>query len=78
MNKTKLIECQFKQISISTPFFHNYLKSPKNFLYTIDRKKLGQWQLSKIKNKIKLRKNAKVTTITKDYILVNSKEKKTF
>ncbi len=55
------------------------LKLDKPFVYTIDRKNLGQWQLNKLKDTdVKVRTNAKVTEIKKNTITINGSEKVKF
>lgn len=48
----------------------------EKFIYTVDRKKLGQWQLEKLKNtSIEVRTEASVSEIFADHIIVNKSEK---
>ncbi len=63
-------------------YLHSKLQSVEvaldyNFFYTVDRKKLGQWQLSKLKDKknVTVRVNAEVTDINKNSVVINNKEK---
>ena len=48
----------------------------EKFLYTVDRKKLGQWQLKKLKNSsIEVRTQASVSEISAEYVVINNSEK---
>ena len=48
----------------------------EDFVYTVDRKELGQWQLNKIKNSnIVIRTETRVTKVSKNYIVINDTEK---
>lgn len=72
----ELFDCQFKEISFCSPFQSSELKVEEPFAYTIDRKKLGQWQLKKFeKTGAKIRVNARVTKIANGHIVVNNSEK---
>ncbi|MCK5085067.1 MAG: NAD(P)/FAD-dependent oxidoreductase [Candidatus Pacebacteria bacterium] len=72
----ELLEKRYKAMTIHSPFFQNEIRSDNEFLYTIDRKKFGQWQLGKIdKNKVKIRINTRVTEIQKDYVVLGTEEK---
>ena len=72
-----LLDYKYKEIKFHTPLNYTLVKSDDFFIYTIDRKNLGQWQLSKIKNfkNIVVKTNIKVTDINNEYIIVNNKEK---
>lgn len=72
----ELFDCQFKEISLYTPFQSRAFKLNEPFAYTIDRKNLGQWQLKKLeKTGAKIRISAKVTKIAKNHIIINNLEK---
>lgn len=48
----------------------------EKFLYTVDRKKLGQWQLEKLKNSsVEVRTQASVSEISAEYVVINNSEK---
>lgn len=48
----------------------------EKFIYTVDRKKLGQWQLEKLKNtSVKVLTKSVVTEINSEYIIINDAEK---
>jgi geranylgeranyl reductase family protein len=72
----KLIDKKSKKIILHTPTHKDLVKSKKYFIYTLDRKNLGQWQLKKLKKtKTTIKTNTRVTKITKKYIEINNKEK---
>lgn len=72
----KLLDFKFKEATIHTPFDKDIIKLNKYFGYTIDRKNLGQWQLSKLKNtKVIVKTNSKVTKIERDYIIINNSKR---
>ena len=72
----ELLEKRYKAMTIHSPFFQNEIRSDNEFLYTIDRKKFGQWQLGKIdKNRVNIRINTRVTEIQKDYVVLGTEEK---
>ena len=72
----ELLERRYKAMTIHSPFFQNEIRSDNEFLYTIDRKKFGQWQLGKIdKNRVNIRINTRVTEIQKDYVVLGTEEK---
>ena len=71
-----LLEYKFKEITIHTPFDKSVVKLKDTFVYTINREKLGQWQLKKLKNSgVEIRINARVTEIKKNCIIINHSEK---
>ena len=71
-----MLEKKYKAMTIHSCFFQNEITSDDYFLYTIDREKFGQWQLSKIdKNKIEIRTESVVTEVDKNYVVVNGDEK---
>ncbi len=71
-----LLDFQYDKINLHVNSSKFKLKNKNNFAYTIDRKKLGQWQLKKLKKfkNIKVRTNSKVTKIEKNFVLVNNKK----
>jgi len=71
-----LIDFNYNQIKVHVNKKISLVKSKDNFIYTVDRKILGQWQLEKLKKfkNIYIRKNSKVSKIEKDFILVNGKK----
>lgn len=72
-----LIERTYQRIIFQTPFDKTTLRFGEDFLYTINRKNLGQWQLEKLRadKNIKIRTEATVTKFGKDYIIINNSEK---
>ncbi len=71
-----LIDHKYKEMTLHTPFNNNVIKLEKYFVYTVDRKNLGQWQLSKLKKTdVVIRTKSKVTKIEKNYVTVNNSEK---
>ncbi len=71
-----LIDHKYKEMTLHTPFNNDIIKLEKYFVYTVDRKNLGQWQLSKLKKtNVVIRTEAKVTKIEKSYVTVNNSEK---
>ncbi|MBU1204584.1 MAG: NAD(P)/FAD-dependent oxidoreductase [Nanoarchaeota archaeon] len=72
----KLLEHKYKKIIFHTPFNKAIIKLNKDSIYTIDRKNLGQWQLSKLKktNAI-IKTKSRVTEIKKNHIIINNSEK---
>src|SRR5680860_45014 len=72
----ELLEKRYKAMTIHSPLFQNEIKADDDFLFTIDRKKFGQWQLSKLNpSKMKIRINTRVTEIQKDYVVIGQDEK---
>ncbi len=72
----ELLEMKYKAMTIHSPLFQNELKSDNEILFTIDRKKFGQWQLGKIdKKKVDIRIKTRVKEIQKDYVVIDNDEK---
>lgn len=72
----KLLEYKYKKAIFHTPFNKAIIKLNKDFIYTIDRKNLGQWQLNKLKktNAI-IKTKSRVTEIKENHMTVNNSEK---
>src|SRR3989338_4272097 len=71
-----LLDYSYKEIKVHSRFFHTDVITDTPFVYTIDRKNLGQWQLDRLKDtKIDIRTNAKVTQIDKNHIIINGRTK---
>ena len=71
-----ILEYKLKKITLHTPLQTNVIKSNECFLYTIDRGVLGQWQLGKAKKSgVVVRTRSRVTSITRNHVVVNGKEK---
>lgn len=70
----ELLDLQTHEMTFHTLFQEKTFKLGGPF-YTIDRARLGAWQLEKLKNtSVKVRTGAKVTKIEKDHIVVNNSE----
>ncbi len=67
--KDQKIKLHFKKIS-------SFLRDQKDFIYTVDRRNLGQWQFSQLKNfsNIKVQTKAPVSKIEKNFIIVEGKK----
>lgn len=72
----EIIDSRFDKIKLHIKNTSSTLNYHEDFVYTIDRKKLGQWQLQKLKQfeNIEIRKNCKVSKIEKNYIHVKGKK----
>ena len=66
----------FNQIIVNTPFGRHGVKTRDNIVYTIDRHRLGQWQLNKLKgSNIEIKTGSRVTGIRKGVLEVNNSER---
>lgn len=71
-----LLDHKFKEATIYSPLQKFFVSESNFFIYTIDRKNLGQWQLAKIeKNNVSVRVNSMVTEITDSFVMINNNEK---
>lgn len=71
-----IIDKEFVVAYFNSPLQSVVLDAGRTTVYTVERKNLGQWQLSLInKNKVTIKTDARVTEITKDIILINETEK---
>lgn len=71
-----LLDYKLNKAVIYTPFQKRLVSNDDSFLYTVDRKNLGQWQLGKIEKKnVTVRTGAMVTKITDTFIIINDSEK---
>ena len=72
-----LIERTYQKIIFQTSFNKTALRFGENFLYTVNRKNLGQWQLDKLRSaeNIEIRTESALTEFGKNYIIVNNSEK---
>ena len=72
-----LIERTYQKVIFQTPFNKTALQFGENFLYTVDRKNLGQWQLEKLcsAENIEIKTGSAVTRFRKDYVVINNSEK---
>lgn len=72
----ELVDCKLDEISIHTPLQKISVRPKNFFVYTVDRKNLGQWQLGNLKNNsVVIRTNSRVTKIFKDHIVIDNSEK---
>ncbi|MCX6709624.1 MAG: NAD(P)/FAD-dependent oxidoreductase [Candidatus Woesearchaeota archaeon] len=71
-----LIDFQYNKIKLHINNASSTVKYKNNFVYTIDRKNLGQWQLKKLKRfrNIEVRTNSRVSKIEKNFIIANDKK----
>ncbi len=72
----ELVEHHFDRISLHVNNSSTEVRHDEDFIFTIDRKMLGQWHLSRIKRyrNIEVRTGAMVTEICKDYIVAQGKK----
>lgn len=71
-----IIGRSFKELTYKAGNLSTVIKFNKPFIYTIDRKQLGEWQLEKIHSgKIDIIKNTTVIDINNDYIETSSGNK---
>ncbi|RKX27505.1 MAG: hypothetical protein DRP47_06430 [Candidatus Zixiibacteriota bacterium] len=67
---------KFREIRVYNNSKSATMKKKDDFIYTVDREILGQWQLKKLnKENVEIRTDAKVSKITKNYLIVNNDEK---
>jgi len=72
----KLLEYKYKRAIFHTPFNKTIIKLNKDFICTIDRKILGQWQLTKFKKtNVTIKTKSRVTEIRKNHVIINNSEK---
>lgn len=72
----KLLEHKYKKAIFHTPFNKTIIRLSKDFICTIDRKKLGQWQLNKLKKtNVIIKTKSRVTEIKKNHVIINNSEK---
>lgn len=70
-----ILDHKFNEILLHTPFNKTKIKIDKPFIYTIDRKNFGQWQLKKIKNtSVKIKSGSRATEIKKNSLTINRSE----
>ncbi len=71
----ELTECSYQSAIFNSPRVKTRLEFGKIFGYTVNRKKLGQWQLEKIKNtSVEVRTGAEVIKITDQEISLKNGE----
>ncbi len=73
---SSLLEQEFDSISFHTPSKKVVIRGRENILYTVDRKKLAEWQLQKLHSGyVHIKTGVRVTGIEKDGIILNTSEK---
>ncbi len=72
----ELIDFKYNTVNLYVKRAKFRIKHDVDYAYTIDRKNLGQWQLSKLTQfeNITVRTNSKVSEISKDYLVVNNEK----
>ena len=73
----KIVEKSFNNIIFRSPKQRTSLEFGESFVYTVSRKKLGQWQLKKLKSleNVEVRTGEIVENVSRDYIETNKNEK---
>jgi len=71
----EIFERGFKNIYLKASHVKTTLKRDHEIFWTISRERLGQWQLSRLKNKIEVLTNTRVTEIGKNRVVIDSGEK---
>jgi len=71
-----LIDFKFNKIKLHVNNKTLMFRNDSDFIYTVSRKNLGQWQFERLKkyDNIKIRINSRVSKIRKDYLIVNNKK----
>ncbi len=73
---SELLEHKFKAIHFKTPFYNYEIKSDNDFIYTVDRIKLGNWQAKQLENTcVEIKKETMVTKIENDCVITSNKQK---
>lgn len=71
----ELLDLEINEITFHSPLQEKRFTLAGPF-YTVDRARLGAWQLEKLKNtSVEVRTGARVTKIEKDHIVINNSEK---
>ena len=74
-----LIEKATNQTLLTSPRRQFNIRAKENFLFTLDRKTLGQWQLARIKREtVEIQTERQVTRIEKDFVEVDSNKQYSF
>lgn len=72
----KIIEHKIKNTAIISAKRSSETSAQEAFVFTLDRRDLGQWQRDQINTeKVEVRTRARVTEIKPDYLVVNKEEK---
>lgn len=71
-----IIDHKYTDIIFNSPHFRSDIRLDTASFYTIDRKKLGQWQLAKIDRKfVEVRTETHITDIGQNFVTTTRKEK---
>ena len=71
-----IIEHKIVEVGFHSRHFQNLKKLPEPVMFTVNRKELGEWQLSLLKDtSVQFRNKSRVTEVGKDFVTVNKKEK---
>ena len=71
----EIVEHKVDEVGLHSGNYHNDKKLPQPIMYTVDRKVFAQWQLDRLKGlPVTFRNNAKVTSISKDSLIINKTE----
>ena len=74
-----IVEHKIKEVGFHSRHFHNLKKLPEPVMFTVNRKELGKWQLSLLKDtNVQFRNKARVTAINKDSVIINKDEEISF
>ncbi|MBU1201026.1 MAG: NAD(P)/FAD-dependent oxidoreductase [Nanoarchaeota archaeon] len=72
----ELLDSKFNKEIVHSPFDTDIIKLNYDFIYTVDRKNLGQWLLKRAQTAgAEVRIKSKVTKIENGYVVVNDSEK---
>lgn len=72
----EIIDYKYNEIIFNSPHFRSSINFDDIFFYTVDRKKLGQWQLKKInRNFVDIQTNTHIVRIEKDYVITKENQK---
>ncbi len=71
----ELVEFSFDKVSLHVNNSCTEVRQKEDFIFTIDRKRLGQWQLEKLKKfrNVDVRTGAEVTGITKEHVIAGGR-----
>lgn len=71
-----LLEYKLSEATVHTPLQHQTVKSSEPYVFTVDRKELGQWQLENLKKTgTIIRMGCTVTEVGDDHVIVNGSRK---
>ncbi len=69
----EMIERKFKALTVHTPLNTKTFSYDRGIIYTVNRKRLGEWQLGKLK-KTEVRTNCRVSEIGRNHLIVNGEK----